>query len=315
MNERKTSDLPRDEHLRAALRHAPDATLSAPPDLGAQIRAAAWRAAGRAPLPPPPSVATVPQRLWQWFSRPGRMGASGAFATVLVAGVIGLVWRGEVPSPHVDEPPAATAQPSRAAPILADAASVATPAVTTPKAEPVAPAAQRRSPRTEERVAAAPAAAPPPADPGPARSREENTDTADARPAAPPAAPPAAAPAMRSSPALESPRAFSKAADAAASADFGSWLEAARSRADASPLLTALAASTQGRWVPAAVPPPDWPVVELPRHGRTAATLAVGDDSAWGCLVGPEPRCQRAPLTPEQAARLRELMTAAAPRR
>jgi len=343
-------DLPRDEHLRAALRHAPDAALGAPLNLGAQICAAAWRAAGTAPVAPPADAPTTPQRLWQWLSRPGRMGASGAFATVLVAGVIGLVWRGEVPPPHVDERPAAAARTSAAVPMAADPASVAAPEVVGPKAERMAPTAERRNAATDDRPAAAPRTVPqaapapapepapspppqsvpapspepalpaaaagaalPPAEPVPGRSRAENNDTAGPRSAAPQAAPPAAAPALRNSPSpsRESARAFSKAADAASSAGFAGWLGEASARADPSALLTELAASTRGRWLPATAPPQGLAAFELPRHAGTAAALTVGDDAVWGCLDTPVPHCQRAPLTPEQAARLRGLMGSA----
>ncbi len=105
-----------DAHLRAALRYAPDANVSAPPHLSAQIIAAGYRAAAE-----PAPVAQRPRRFWQ---TPWALGGSGAFATLLLAGFLGLLWRGETPGPAHEapaldtvpapEPDTATVAPGRA---------------------------------------------------------------------------------------------------------------------------------------------------------------------------------------------------------
>lgn len=185
-----------DAHLRAALRNAPDAGLQAPTEVGAQIIAAAHRAAGE------PALRPAPTRRWWRRGMPWRMGTSGALASVLLAGVIGLMWRGEPPGPARSDP---------AAPATADQAAPATKA-----AEPATPA-----------EVTAPAAAPTPAPvPSPAAVRTEQAargNATEAMPAAaqaPAAAPlpaPAPAPAGRAeTSATALPEAARRTADAAA---------------------------------------------------------------------------------------------------
>ena len=84
MNDQQKPDLPRDEHLRAALRHAPDAGVGAPADLGVKIRAAALRAATVAAAPPSPSPVV-----------PGM-----AAAAVVLAGASRIEWVPREHSPH-----------------------------------------------------------------------------------------------------------------------------------------------------------------------------------------------------------------------
>lgn len=114
MNERMSTPTP-DEHLRQALRHAPDADVSAPAYLRAQIVAAAHRSTAQ-------PAAAKPASRWGARMVP-RWGASGALATVALAGFIGLMWRGETPAPMADKPAPVVAQaPARArasAPALA----------------------------------------------------------------------------------------------------------------------------------------------------------------------------------------------------
>ncbi len=103
-----------DPHLGKALAHAPDHDAVPPAHLSAQILAAAHREAAKA-LPPLPRSPVV------WWRKP--WGASGALATVFLAGFIGLLWQGERPGPAVDGPaPAVTAaktQEPAAAPVIA----------------------------------------------------------------------------------------------------------------------------------------------------------------------------------------------------
>ncbi len=120
------NDIDRDARLLAALRHAPDADLAPPSHLGAQIVAAAHRASAEVASPAPP-------RRGGWlggpFGRPWSLGASGALATFALAGVLGLLWRGERPGPAIEaaaEADAASAAPAAARPAAsADAGAVA----------------------------------------------------------------------------------------------------------------------------------------------------------------------------------------------
>ncbi len=88
-----------DAHLRAALRHAPDAAVQAPTELSALIVAAAHRAAAQRP----PHAAPARRSGWHWGGT-WRLGATGAFASLLMAGVIGLLWRDEPPGPIAEAP-------------------------------------------------------------------------------------------------------------------------------------------------------------------------------------------------------------------
>ncbi len=80
---------PQDEHLRAALRHAPDRDLQPPAALSARILDQARR-----------QVAPWPARRLAWIMKPA---GSAAFASVLLAGFIGLMWRGDVPPPAAEK--------------------------------------------------------------------------------------------------------------------------------------------------------------------------------------------------------------------
>ena len=211
-------DAARDAHLRAALRHAPDAGLAPPPALSAAILREARSAA--APVARPP----VGRRLWGAVARLwaalGRPAVAAGFASVMVASVVGVMWwdrSSDRPFDSTGAPVAADA----AAPNAAAAAS-ATTAPTVPgqtagpasgeaveaKAEAAlserraAPAAERRAEpaaRQRERAAARQAAAPLPKPP--------LAGTAPAPPlaAAAPAPPTAADAAAATQPALLPP--------------------------------------------------------------------------------------------------------------
>jgi len=205
------SDIARDEHLRAALRHAPDATLAAPEAVSARILAAAHRAASE------PAPAAPGRRRW-WPLPVWQLGPSGALASVLLAGVVGLLWHDAPPGPARIEdtaqappappagvdiaPPAAKAQPVAAAPAAAlptpraqapsrkaaDTAEAAVPARALAAAEsaPSAPPPTlpgRGSPlrRSAQGLAASPATPDPPwADALHQASRGEHTEAGDA---------------------------------------------------------------------------------------------------------------------------------------
>ena len=134
-----------DAHLRTALRHAPDAEVQTPADLSAQILAAAHRAAGE-----PPARAATPVRSWWPWRHTWHIGASGAFASVLMAGVIGLLWQGEPPVPTSEE-----AAPAAAAPAVAVAPAAPAPApASTRTSAPDHPAAQKATPQVASAEAA-----------------------------------------------------------------------------------------------------------------------------------------------------------------
>lgn len=157
----RPDDIPRDEHLRAALRHAPDAGLQPPPHLRAQIVAAAHRTLAERP-------AAAPARPRPWW-RPGPLGASGALASVLLAGVIGLMWQDGPPGPALDEPADALAPAAAPAAVGPASATIwmqeragGEPPAPRVQAPPAPPIAARPAPTA---VAATPARSAPP--PGP----------------------------------------------------------------------------------------------------------------------------------------------------
>jgi hypothetical protein len=87
-------DDPRDAHLLAALRHAPDHDGGPPEALSAQIRARARQAL------PPPTAAAGPGLFERWFGWMSRPVAAGAFGTLLIAGFVGLMWRAGATARH-----------------------------------------------------------------------------------------------------------------------------------------------------------------------------------------------------------------------
>lgn len=152
--------MPADEHLRHALRHAPDAGSEAPAHVSAQIIAAGYRAAAEQAPALPAAAAQRTQR------PPWRLGASGALASVAMAGVIGLLWRGEPPpavAPGVASEVAAAApvasamQPNQPQPAAAPVRTEAGVAQQNPREE----AVQRERRASSQRAAAAEAAAAP----------------------------------------------------------------------------------------------------------------------------------------------------------
>lgn len=123
-----TADAP----LRAALRHAPDAVLEAPPELGAAILQRA-RAAVEAPARPTDPATPTPSRRpappdtrrsgWSWgmawlhagWAALSRPPVATAMASVLVATTLGLLWRDGLmddPFEPAAPPPVAMPDPS-----------------------------------------------------------------------------------------------------------------------------------------------------------------------------------------------------------
>lgn len=207
------TDSPRDAHLLAALRHAPDRDVAPPAELSAHILGQARQAVqgGHAAAA---SRAGLAGLLKRWFDGLSRPLAAGAVGSVLVAGLVGLMWR-EGPPPQAlpgSEPVAVAPVGSAtgAAPAAAADSSVAalTPPTATPAADPAAAPAAATTPAAAPAPLArarAPAAAPapPPAAPSPqARAPAPPphadvvaaTKSAENHPAARPAAPEAASP-------------------------------------------------------------------------------------------------------------------------
>ncbi len=193
------ADDPRDAHLLAALRHAPDQGVGPPPVLSARIRDQARQSLAPRSLTPSaaPGATGVFERWFGWMSQPV---AAGAFGTLLIAGFVGLMW-------HEGPPPEAL--PGADAPTPVEAASVPAPQATAapatptppvppmPTAVPESPATLTARPPPAPRAVAPirPAAAPKPidtprerADKGPAVAAERSTPAPAAAPA--PAAPP-----------------------------------------------------------------------------------------------------------------------------
>jgi hypothetical protein len=139
-----------DAHLRAALRHAPDAELAAPPTLSREILAAATRATA-------PARASAGRSFWAWLLHtPLAGGLAGLMLGVLVA----WMWWAQTGS----DTPERAAAPADAGTTVA-AAPVA-PAPPPPRAAPTphgaTPAESPRAPRAvaPSTVAAAPTARP-----------------------------------------------------------------------------------------------------------------------------------------------------------
>ncbi|MEP6740559.1 MAG: hypothetical protein ABJA61_09290 [Caldimonas sp.] len=167
-------DSEHDAWLREALRHAPDSSAAPPLAVSDAILSQA-RAAATASMPRPttsrraPTRATAPSAVaawWAWLARPP---VAAAFASVMVATLVGLMWwdrpmdealpyaAPSAPAPaagRIEATPAPAAARSQTPPI-ADAARVdaasadSTRPVVTP---PAAPAKLARSPAPEPRV-------------------------------------------------------------------------------------------------------------------------------------------------------------------
>jgi hypothetical protein len=203
------TDEERDAHLRAALRHAPDADLQPPPALSALILKEAQAKARNASAPSRAPRQTL-LRVWDWLARPS---VATGFAGVMVATLVGLMWwdqpmdealpRAPVPAaaPAAQQAPTASPTPAVTAP-QADA-ELAQPQATLRRAveadkaaarerkkeapapvatKPTSPAERRAdtAPQAREEVATAPAAAamPPPA-PGVASTDNTQAGVAD----------------------------------------------------------------------------------------------------------------------------------------
>jgi hypothetical protein len=276
------SDL-RDARLERALRSAPDDRVQPAP----AVRRAILEAAKAAVAPPAPLVWW---RKW-WAGMGGAQSRNAAFATVLLAGVITLMWR------HEEVPPAGA---DRAAPT---AAVPAAPATSAAKAEPslpessapvaAAPAEKRAAPvRTPPPAAAVQAPSPPAVrDAGPPSAERQRADAPGSLAQPAPAAAPAAAAAETQAPVAPSAAPARARAQANASADTtasspawdvlrvergnrtGSW-----SRAEAVSLSPLLQRATSRGGEETAVSDAIGLRLELLREGQAQGVLEVGSD-------------------------------------
>lgn len=153
-------DDPRDAHLLAALRHAPDRDLEPPAEVTAQILAAA-RAAVGPEQPTPGSQPSALRQLARWLSQPQ---VSAAFGTLAVAALVGILWSTQ--EPPVREPQPVAVAPQSVPDAAASAAVAAAPPPVANEANEVEPAAGDLAQPVERRRAPSPAmpmrAAPPP---------------------------------------------------------------------------------------------------------------------------------------------------------
>jgi hypothetical protein len=145
MNTQRPDDDPRDAHLLAALRHAPDRDLLPPAQVTAAILGQAQKAL-RKPARGGLNWRAALERLWQ----PAPM---AAFGTLAMATLIGVMWVGR-------EPPDATPElrPARvaAAPAAPATASASADAVATPPQPALADALRTVAPKAKAAAAAKP---------------------------------------------------------------------------------------------------------------------------------------------------------------
>ncbi len=211
-------DLARDAHLRAALRHAPDRDARPPAEMSRRILDAARAAAGPAPKSTAPSAAGPWARARAWLGSCiaglHHPGATAAFASLMLATVIGVMWRdgpppetepvhdGAAPAapstapsasatatdPAADRPPARRDEPAEAAAAVAARDPAATTARRTDNDD-----GARREATTPQPRAKAPAPSGPPAEKAAAQEKRSAAPEAASPPAASPPPPPMAA--------------------------------------------------------------------------------------------------------------------------
>ena len=139
-----------DAWLREALRHAPDAQIEPPASLSEAILREA-----RAKVRDAPARTTRPTSWWRWLTRPQ---VAVGFASLMVAVLVGLMWREGPP-----EEPAPMALPS--APVPAAPVATPPPAPEVRAEAKTAPALKPKAAAPRQRVA--PEAAPPAPTPAP----------------------------------------------------------------------------------------------------------------------------------------------------
>lgn len=220
----------RDARLKKALEYAPDAGSVPVKSVGDAIKLEALRAVLSRPTHPRVGLWA---RLRAWWLPPGHVPWNAAFASVLVASMVTLLWRGEdtpgaepqtirerpvaaTPSTRPETPPEKTLQPLQPAP-KAEAPRVRSvaPAVTAPP--PVAEAAPAAPARHE---------APPLPSPAPVPAPAEAVAVAPQAPAMRAAPVPLAAPAAKAmAPSLGRLERHGMPAEQAARAPWNGWTE------------------------------------------------------------------------------------------
>lgn len=296
--------VPPDEHLRQALRHAPDADLSAPRDISARILAAAHRSVAA----PAPAAAAEPARWRRWLAWPRQSpGTSAALASVVLAGFVGLLWRGEAPGPALDEAPRRIAQApaARPAPAMTSAAVPAAAPVTagaSPAAVRPAPASEKSAPTAAmPSTGAAPRRAAGNAGPQPAPVlRTQPAEIAPVQPDPPSAAEPLAKAESRSkpqappTPSLPEPApapaqtAAAPPAHAAVSAQAGRSQRLATAAAPAPEAATARRAAASALAAADAGPRPPWQAADMAAHAwrwQPESALRSPDRAWWEALA------------------------------
>ena len=251
-----------DAWLRAALRHAPDADVGAPPALSAAILRQAVAATSHATRrPAPPSAVQRLMAAWSWLAQPP---VAAGFASVMRAGVVGLMWWDKpldgalparapevsvVPVPPVAAPPI-PATPQAAAKVAPPQAvsmgREAAPAPAGAAATPAVTSAERRRTAPEAALGKARPAAPAPVPALEPARREATEALADAAPPLAQARAQAPAPPAQAALAAPAPMAAGAAAPivtAEAPAKLSARSREARHAAPPAPLLTELRAA------------------------------------------------------------------------
>lgn len=178
-------DIPADTHLLAALRHAPDQGVAPPPGLSAHILSQAQQAVA-------PALAAPWLQRWRRGLRAldrllSQPALTGALATVALATMIGVMWRGGAPvdsGPGLAEATLPATVPAASDPVASDpvaremqaADTTMIAAVPPPPAPATAPPAR---PKPPVRAPKAPAAQPPQAPPAPPTAAAEPAPAAD----------------------------------------------------------------------------------------------------------------------------------------
>jgi hypothetical protein len=266
--------VPHDAWLREALRHAPDADALPPPALTETILRRARAEAATPVRPASPSLAARIAAAWSWLGRPP---VAAGFASVMVAGVVGLMWwdrplEEALPPRDVAVPAAAPAPAPAHAPAADTSIAAAPPAVAAPPAA-TAPAA--------------PPASPPPA---PARARSERRATAapqaQAVPAPEPEAATPSAPAPRIFPApladATRPAPAEPAGAAAETAAAGRTERAERfEREDRARAAATLAKAAPAAAAPAAAPRREFAGVDAPSPLAAVRAAIVEQPDRW----------------------------------
>lgn len=126
----------RDARLKKALEYAPDAGLAPVKSVGDAIKSEAMRAVLLRPTHP---RAGLWARLRAWWLPPGHVPWNAAFASLLLASLVTLLWRGEAPPGAEPETvrglPAAAVSPTPPTPSEAPPEKTLQPAQPIPKAE------------------------------------------------------------------------------------------------------------------------------------------------------------------------------------